>query len=73
MGGTRDQLIFLPIGGVDARAQLGAFDAAAAQCFLKRDRDKPAQPPQPSRFRRNGRLSISAQLKAEELQFARRF
>ena len=40
MGGTKDELVLLPVGGVDVRAQLSQFDASKAQCFLRRDREK---------------------------------
>lgn len=40
MGGTQNELVFLPIGGADVRRQLASFDAAKAQCFLRRDREK---------------------------------
>ena len=40
MGGTKDELVLLPVGEIDVRAQLANFSAAKANCFLRRDREK---------------------------------
>jgi len=40
MGGNRERMNVVELGGVEGRAALARFDASKAQCFLKRDREK---------------------------------
>ena len=40
MGGERERIRVLELGGVDVRVALNRFDAAEAQCFLKDDQER---------------------------------
>lgn len=40
MGGDRERMNVVELGGVEGRAALARFDASKAKCFLKRDREK---------------------------------
>ena len=40
MGGERERIRVLELGGVDVRVALNRFDAGRAKCFLVEDQEK---------------------------------